>query len=56
LSNLISFAANLGLNVGIINSFTLTENGITTRHNLKGNQAIAISRASFSLGLVFSFK
>lgn len=52
----LSFAANLGLNGGAINSVTLTENGTTSAHNLKGNQAITIGRASFSLGMVYSFK
>ncbi len=56
LSNQLSFAANLGLTGGSINNVTLTENGNVSNYNLKGNQAIAVSRASFSLGLVYSFK
>jgi hypothetical protein len=56
LSNQLSFAANLGLIGGSINNVTLTKNGNVSNYNLKGNQAIAVSRASFSLGLVYSFK
>lgn len=56
LSNHLSFAANLGLMGGSINNVTLTENGNVSNYNLKGNQAISVSRASFSLGLVYSFK
>jgi hypothetical protein len=52
----LSFAANLGLMGGRVNSVTLAENDASCFINLKGNQAISVSRASFSLTLVYSFK